>query len=161
MHTPNRMKKKDIVRALSRAHRIKLEKYARDCKSNVWALVELVNLGVKHAALDLYETAASLTNSLTYLCEKNPEQFSAIARYKELWPVEYGPHPDSAARAKKLIKTLQVGAATGLNLSSGKRFSLRPANLVALKLYRLAKSLPQTPRRSSFLSNGATGVRQR
>src|SRR5262249_48701431 len=98
--------------------------------------------------LDLYETAASLTNSLTYLCEKNPERFSAIARYKELWPVEYGPHPDSAARAKKLIKTLQVGAATGLNLSSGKRFSFKPANLVALRLYRLAKSLPRTPRRS-------------
>ncbi len=149
MHTPNRMKKKDMVRALSRAHRTELEKRARDCKQNVWALVELAAMGVKDAALDLYDTAASLTGSLTYLCENNPARFSTIARDKDLWPVAYGPHSDSAKRAKELIKKLQVGAGTGLNLSSGKRFSLNvPANVVALRLYRLAKSLPQTRGRS-------------
>jgi hypothetical protein len=150
MHTPNRMKKKDMVRALSSARRARLKKHARDCKHNVWALMELAEIDAKGAASDLYETAASLTGYLTYLCEKNPARFRAIARQKDLWPVTYGPHRDSAARANKLIKTLQVGAGTGLNFSSGKRFSLiGPANLVAMRLHRLAKSLPQTPRRSS------------
>jgi len=106
-------------------------------------------MGAKEAALDLYETAASLTGALTYLCEKDPARFSAIARDKHLWPVAYGPHPSSAKRAKELIKKLQVSAGTGLNLSLGRRFSLSvPANLVALRLYRLAKSLPQAPRHS-------------
>jgi len=147
-HTPKRVKKKDMVRALSNVYRTGLKRRARDCKENVWALVELAAID-EGAASDLYETAASLTGSLMYLCEKNPARFSAIARNKELWPVAYGPHPNSVERAKELIKKLQVGSGTGLNLSSGKRFSLDvPANVVALNLYRLVKGLPQASRPS-------------
>jgi hypothetical protein len=63
----------------------------------------------------------------------------------------YGPHPESLERTDGLIKKLGVGAQTGLNLASGKKaFSWLtvPANVVALRLYRLAKSLPRAPRRS-------------
>lgn len=155
--TPNRVNKRDMVRALSRAYRTELKKRARDCKENVRALVEFAAMDAKGAASDLYETAASLTDSLTYLCEKNPARFSSIARDKHLWPVAYGPHPNSAKRANELIKKLQVGAGTGLNLSSGKRFSLNvPANVVALRLYRLAKSLRQT--RGSSWAGGDYGA---
>jgi hypothetical protein len=137
------VKKKDMVR---RAYRAELEKRARAAKDNAGALVELAATGAPDAAFDLYETAALLTGELTYLCEKNPAQFSAIARDKHLWPLAYGPHPSSVNRANELIKKLQVGAKTSLNLATRKTFSWdKPANVVAFYLYRLAQSFQRAP----------------
>ena len=127
----------------------RVEKLAKLAKDNAFALADLAAKGSEDAAVELYRAAVLTTQWLTYLCRKNPAQFSAIAGYEFSWPVLIGPHRDAKERADELIKELQVGAKTRFNLSSGKRFSLvdNPANVVALNLYELAQSLRRAPMR--------------
>jgi hypothetical protein len=156
MHTPIRVKKGTRVKKL-----------AKLAKNNASALADLAAKGREDAAVELYRTAVLTTHWLTYLCRKNPAQFSAIAGNEFSWPVLYGPHRDEKEEADELIKKLQVGARTGFNLSSGKRFSLvdNPANVVALNLYKLAQSLRRAPMRlwtlRDFISIAACGIGRR
>jgi len=125
----------------------KLGKVARD---NAFKLEILAAQGVENAAVELHKTAYFATQLLTILCRQmsyqKPDTAAAIAQKKTLWPVLFSPHRDLKERAEQLIKTLQVGAKTGLNLSSGRTFVWdHPANQVAMYLLKLAQALQRAP----------------
>jgi hypothetical protein len=138
-----------MSRRLQRVKKItKVEKLAKDAKDNARELATLAAKGAEDAAIELYRTSVLATHWLTCLYDGQPDMVTTIAQKQFSWPVMYGPHPDSAKGADALIKKLQVGAKTSLNLSPGKSFSWNtPANVVAFNLYQLARSLRGAPMR--------------
>ena len=136
----------------------RVQKLAKAAEHNAFALAGLAAKGREDAAIALYQTAASTTEWLTYLCQKNPAQFSAIARNKFSWPVMYSPHPESMKEDVEFIKKIKLATNTGINLSSGKSFSWNnAANVVAFNLYRLAQSLRRSPI-ESFTDSELTAI---
>jgi len=77
----------------------RVKKVAKAAKDNAFALADFAGQGAKNAAIELYETAALITQYLEFICRKNPAQFTAIAQEKFSWPVMYAPHHDSVRSA--------------------------------------------------------------
>jgi hypothetical protein len=119
---------------------------SRSAKDKIAALVSLTDKGMEGAATELHSTAAFAVEMLTWLCQKNPSLFTQIAQEKFCWPVMYAPHPERVRENILFLQKMKLGGKTQINLSSGKTFSwLVPANVVALRLHRLAQSLRRAP----------------
>jgi hypothetical protein len=128
----------------------RVEKLGRIARDNAFELQTLAAQRVENAAVELYKTAYFATQLLTVLCRQmsyqEPDMAAAIAQKKTLWPVLFSPHRDLKERAERLIRTLQVGAKTGLNLSSGRTFVWdHSPNQVAMYLLKLAQALQRAP----------------
>jgi len=123
----------------------RVEKLAKRAKDNAFALAGLAAKSREDAAVELYRTAALITEWLTFLCRKTPALFRAIARNKRSWPVMFSPGRKSVEQNIELIKRLELAENTGINVSSGKTFSWGPAHIVAYNLYQLAQDLKRAP----------------
>src|SRR5205085_7047179 len=110
-------------------------KLSETAKSKIEKLFVLAKKGDHEAARELYSTAAFAVQILEWLCKKKPQLCKDIAREKFGWPVSYSPHRERRAETDALLRGLELGRNTQINLSSGKTFSHQvPANIVVLNL---------------------------
>jgi hypothetical protein len=123
----------------------RVEKLAKVAKDNAFALAGLAAKSRQDAAVELYRTAALITEWLTFLCCKNPALFRAIARNKLSWPVMFSPGRKSVEHDIELTKKLELAKNTGINISSNRTFSWGPAHVVVFNLYQLAQDLERAP----------------
>ena len=126
----------------------KSKRLSQNAKDSIAELVALTRNGMLDSAAELHSVGVFAVSMLTWLCEKQPERFTDIAQEHSSWPVIYDPHPEKVRENTEFLQKLKLAAKTQINFSSGKTFSWQvPANVVALQLFQLAKSLRRVPMR--------------
>lgn len=127
--------------------RDKAQALSRKIQDNLAALTVLAKKGVEGAPKELHTAAVLATDWLNYLADNQPELFCAIAETRLSWPANYDPHPEQRDELELFLKSLRLGTKTSINASgNGKSFSWgRPANVVAVRLLRLAEALRREP----------------
>ena len=117
------------------------EPLAAAAKDKLARLAGRAREGDPLAARQLYSCATLATHWLNLAAEQNRRLFKPIAREKMVWPVGYSRHHEDRTAADALMKELEVGANSGVNLSgNGKPFSWgTPAVEIAYHLVRLVR----------------------
>jgi hypothetical protein len=93
--------------------------------------------GHKTASEELYNILAVFIMGFDELCHENPDIFRPFAKKIVQWPALISPHSDTKKRNERLIKLLNIGADSGLNLD-GKQWSMEtPEVAVALSCHQI------------------------
>jgi hypothetical protein len=133
------------------------EQLAAAAKEKLARLAGRAGEGDWLAARELYSCATLVTYWLNFAAARKRQLFKQIAREKMVWPVEYSRHHEVRRAADALMKELEIGDASGINISGvGKSFSWHtPAVEIAYHFVRLVRLVQSHSITNVGLNNAA------
>jgi hypothetical protein len=133
---------------------------AFDARQMLDTLFERAERGDEAAANYFAEALRNATSNLSRLCKSNPRLFGKVAARSWGWPVIMSTHPNLCDDHKTMLRTLELGKDTPLELHQSARWIRDEASEIAFgllsrlwQMWREIKSTGTTPRKLDRLIN--------